>query len=86
MANKRIVKRERKELDIKGIAILIAVAAAAYFLHTYMQTILIGGFLTLIVMIVIVVVGAYFILPAIGATGIAALFGGLGGLIGFGKK
>ncbi|MDD5454001.1 MAG: hypothetical protein PHW62_00675 [Candidatus Ratteibacteria bacterium] len=86
MAKRTNNKREQKELNFKGIALLIAVAAVAYILYTNMLAILVGSFLTIIIVLVVIMVGAYFILPAIGVGGIAALFGGLGGLIGLSKK
>ena len=83
---KRNGSNRSKELNIKGIAILVAVVAAAVILYQNILALFVGLGLTIIIVLVVIVVGAYFVLPAIGAGGIAALFGGLGGLIGFSKK
>ena len=73
MAKRTTNKRERKELDLKGIAIIIAVIAVAYILYTNMLAILIATFGTIILVIIALVVGAYFVLPRLGITGLAAL-------------
>ena len=73
MAKRTTNKRERKELDLKGIAIIIAVIAVAYILYTNMLAILIATFGTIILVIIALVIGAYFVLPRLGITGLAAL-------------
>ncbi len=70
---KRTTKERKPELDIKGIAILIAVIAVAYILYTNVLAILIATVGTIILIIVALVIGAYFVLPRLGITGLAAL-------------
>lgn len=70
---KRANKRKRQELNWQGIAILVGVVALAYILYTNLLTLIIATFGTVIVLAIIVIVGAYFILPRIGITGLAAL-------------
>ncbi len=79
MAKRTISKKERQELDLKGIAIIIAVVAIAYLLYTNMLALLVATFGTLILIIVILVVGAYFVLPRLGIAGLTAL-------LSFGRK
>ena len=73
MAKRSIQKREKKELDLKGIAIILAVVAAAYILYINLLPLLIGLIGTVVLVIIILVIGAYFVLPRLGITGLAAL-------------
>lgn len=73
MVKKAIKKKENKELDLKGIAIILAVVALAYILYINIVPLLIAAFGTLILVVIILVIGAYFVLPRLGITGLAAL-------------
>lgn len=70
---RRTIHKGQGELNLKGIAVIIAVIAVAWILYTNILALLIATFGTLILVVVILVVGAYFILPRLGITGLAAL-------------
>lgn len=70
---RRTIHKGQGELNLKGIAVIIAVIAVAWILYTNILALLIATFGTLILIVVILVVGAYFILPRLGITGLAAL-------------
>ena len=73
MAKRTTQKKERKELDLKGIATILAVVAVAYLLITNIQWLIAAIMGSLILVVIILVVGAYFVLPRLGITGLAAL-------------
>ena len=73
MAKRTTNKRERKELDLKGIAIILAVIAAAWILYTNIAWLIAAIMGSFILVVIILVVGAYFVLPRLGITGLAAL-------------
>lgn len=73
MAKRTYTKRESKELDLKGIATILAVVAVAYLLITNIQWLIAAIMGSLILVVIILVVGAYFVLPRLGITGLAAL-------------
>ncbi len=70
---KRIPHKGKGELDIKSIAILIGIIAAAVIIYQYLIPVLLGLGIVLVLGLVILVVGAYFVLPRLGITGLAAL-------------
>ena len=70
---KRTSHKGKGELNIKGVAILIGVIAAAVIIYQYIIPVLLGLGLLLVIGLVILVVGAYFVLPRLGITGLAAL-------------
>jgi hypothetical protein len=70
---RRATRGKRQELNWNGIAMVIGVLAAAYLLYTFLLPLLIVSFVALIIVVIIAVIGAYFILPKLGITGLAAL-------------
>jgi len=76
---KRIGRSGKKELDVKGIVLIIIALAVVYIIYTNL-TMLIAALLgSTILVIIILIVGAYFIIPRLGIAGLAAL-------LNFGKK
>lgn len=76
---KRKSQKGRPELDVKGIAILIGVIAAAVIIYQYLIPVLLGLGIVLVIGLVILIVGAYFVLPRLGIAGLTAL-------LSFGRK
>ena len=70
---KRTPHKGKGELDLKGVAILIGVIAAAWILYTNIAWLIAAIMGSIILVIVILVIGAYFVLPRLGITGLAAL-------------
>jgi len=75
-------RQSKQETDYKGIALVIIALAIFYVLVYHFLALVIVGSLSIIFVIAVVIVGAYFILPAIGIEGIA----GLAALIGLGRS
>jgi hypothetical protein len=72
-------KSKRKdETSLKEIVVILASLAGLYIIYQNFLTILFTGTIAVIVLVIIAVIGGYFILPALGVETIAALLVALG--------
>lgn len=76
---KRTSRNGKKELDVKGNVMIIVALAVVYIIYSNLQMLLAAIFGSAILVIIILIVGAYFIIPRLGIAGLAAL-------LNFGKK
>lgn len=67
-----MVKQTNKEIDYRGIALLILAIGALYILATN----IVATIVLIILVVVILIVGAYFVLPKLGVYFLSSLMGG----------
>lgn len=77
-----VKKSDEIDIDLKELITAIVLLVVIYLIYVNFVTILVGGIIGILLFLIITVVAAYYILPAIGITALAGLLTALATLIG----
>lgn len=77
-----VKKSNEIDIDLKELMIALVSLVIIYIIYTNFVAILVGGIIGILLFLIITVVAAYYILPAIGITALAGLITAIATLIG----